>query len=540
MAERERLAARIAALTKENRELRRLAAVQKQAEEESRFAKFTVDRAADAIYWIDPQANILDVNQAACAMLGYSKEELCAMTVHDINPRFQADMWPGYWEKLKQQGSSSFETCHQTKHGQLIPIEVHANHLFYEGNEYHCTFVRNIAERKRVEAELRKTEEHLRQSQKMEAVGRLAGGIAHDFNNLLTVINGYSEELLRHDGTPEFARKAMEQILASGRRAAELTSQLLAFSRKQVLQPKPMNLNVSVLEIEMLLRRLIGEDITLDLVLDPRVATIKADPHQIEQVLMNLAINARDAMPQGGRLVMTTSVVRLDEAFLREHDPGLPSGAYVLLEVRDTGVGIDPAMLAQIFDPFFTTKGVGKGTGLGLSTVHGIVRQSGGVITVASRRGTGTTFRLYFPVVGEAVPSVEAPPDALPIERGAETILLVEDEPSVRTLVRAMLSAEGYRVLEAETAESAIELSDGYASPIHLLITDVVLPRVRGGALAQQLSLRRSEMKILLMSGYLDPIRAEETTLMARLPFLQKPFTRASFLQRVRAALESD
>ena len=352
--------------------------------------------------------------------------------------------------------------------------------------------------------ELRESEEQLRQAQKMEAVGRLAGGVAHDFNNLLMVMRGYGELLLNRLDANDPLRRNAEEIQEAAKRATALTQQLLAFSRKQVLQPKVLELNAVVTEVEKMLRRLIGEDIELAATLDLALGRVKADPGQIEQIILNLAVNARDAMPQGGRLTLRTANVTLDQAYARQHRGARP-GPHVLLAVSDTGVGMDAETQSHIFEPFFTTKDAGKGTGLGLSTVYGIVKQSGGTIWVESAPGRGTTFEIYLPLVekaaasGELHPALPAPPPG-----GTETILVVEDEMSVRRLAAEFLGSNGYTVLEAQDGGEALQVCEEHRGPIHLLITDVVMPGMSGWELAVRLAGRRPEMKVIYMSGYTD------------------------------------
>ncbi len=382
-------------------------------------------------------------------------------------------------------------------------------------------------------------EQQFHQAQKMDAIGRLAGGIAHDFNNLLTVINGYSDLALTNRNIPPRVQNGLQQILNAGHRAAALTHQLLAFSRQQVMQPQVLNVNSVVVNMEKLLRRLIGENIKLICRLDEKVGRIKADPGQIEQIVMNLAVNARDAMPHGGQLIIETQDVELDDDFLSAQAPTLSPGSYAMLAIQDTGIGMDEATLLRIFEPFFTTKGPGKGTGLGLATVHGIVQQSNGMITVSSQLGQGTRFQIYFPRVTGTVqqPSKTALPQAA--IRGSETVLLVEDEPIVRAFARQVLTDHGYAVLEAATAEEALFLSNGYDNTIHLLLSDVVLPSGGGPLLAKHLRSQRSNIKVLLMSGYIDRGFNIADNLADTTPFIQKPFTQEVLLQKIRSVLDT-
>lgn len=392
-----------------------------------------------------------------------------------------------------------------------------------------------IAKARSAEEALRDREEQLRQSQKMEAVGRLAGGIAHDFNNLLTAINGYGELALWHLEGNSLVRRDIEEIRKAGERAASLTSQLLAFSRKQVLQPRFLDVSGLVADTQRMLRRVIGEDIELITQLEPELGTVKADPGQLEQVIMNLAVNARDAMPNGGRLVLRTSNVVLG--------PGRsvtgPIGSCVMIEASDTGTGMDPETQSHIFEPFFTTKPKGSGTGLGLSTVYGIVKQSGGHVEVHSEPGKGTTFRVYLPRVDAKSQGAEIP-DAGGLAHGEETILVVEDEDAVLDVACQVLEACGYTALKARGAEDAQGVCDRGAGSIHLMLTDVVMPNINGRELAQQLSVRWPKMKVLYMSGYTDDAILRCGLANLEVDFLAKPFSASALAQKVREVLDDE
>ena len=398
---------------------------------------------------------------------------------------------------------------------------------------------RDVTARRQAEAALRDSEEQLRQSQKMDAIGRLAGGIAHDFNNLLTVIMGYSEQMLDRmcEGDPQ--RRPAEEIQNAAERAASLTRQLLAFSRRQMLEAKPLDLNRTTSGTAELLRRLLGEDIELLLKLDPGLGHVLADEHQMQQVIMNLAINARDAMPGGGRLTLATSNADLDDSDESQHLP-LPPGRYVTLLVGDTGVGMDAETRSRVFEPFFTTKELGKGTGLGLATVYGIVKQSGGWIWVDSEPGHGAVFRVYLPRVdaaGAVIPPEEHPePAELP--RGEETVLLVEDEAMVRELMRATLANQGYRVLVAASGEEALAAVAAHRGSLDLLVTDVVMPRMRGTDLATRLAPAHPHLRVLFMSGYADDASLRHGVRDGQAAFLQKPFTRPALALKVREVLD--
>ena len=393
-------------------------------------------------------------------------------------------------------------------------------------------------ERKLADEDRTRLEEQLRQAQKMEAIGRLAGGIAHDFNNLLMAIYGYSEIVLNSLGANAPARKSVEQIMKAGERAATLTRQLLAFSRRQVLELRVLDLNAVVTNFEAMLKPLIGEDIHLVTVLQPRLGLVKADPGQIEQVILNLTVNARDAMPEGGKLTIETANVELDEAYASRHVSVQP-GPYVMLALSDTGCGMDAETQARIFEPFFTTKEPGKGTGLGMSTVYGIVKQSGGNIWIYSEPGKGTTIKTYLPrVEGVAEGSEPAHPRSS-VLRGSETILLVEDEEMVRSLTREILESHGYAVCEARDSTEALSICHTHSGSIHLLVTDVVMPGLSGRELAARLGTIHPETKVLYMSGYTDDAVVRHGVLNSGLAFLQKPFSANVFLRKVREVLDS-
>jgi CheY-like chemotaxis protein len=371
----------------------------------------------------------------------------------------------------------------------------------------------------------------------MEAVGRLAGGVAHDFNNLLTVIISYTDLLLEDLDRDDPKREDVTAVRKAAEGAAALTHQLLAFSRKQVLQPKVLDLNATVASTEKLLRRLIGEDIRLVAKLGSSLGRVKADPGQIEQVIMNLAVNARDARPAGGQLTIETADVAMDEAYVRGHPTAEP-GRYVMLAVSDTGIGMDEQTKAHIFEPFFTTKELGKGTGLGLATVYGIVKQSGGFIWLYSEPGQGTSFKIYLPLVEESAQR-HAMPAVAKLPRGTETILVVEDAPAVRTVIRQVLERQGYTVLEAPNGEAAFALATKHHGPIHLLLTDVVMPGVNGRQLSEQLARPRPDMLVLFTSGYTDDSVVRHGILESGIAYLQKPFTPDGLARKVREVLDS-
>jgi signal transduction histidine kinase len=395
-----------------------------------------------------------------------------------------------------------------------------------------------FGERTRAEEALRQTEAQLRQAQKMEAVGRLAGGVAHDFNNLLTVIRGYSELVLGRLAPGDPARREMDEVKKAADRAAGLTSQLLAFSRRQFVAAKVLDLNALVMNMDGMLRRLLGEDVVeLSAELDQKLWAIKADPGQIEQVIMNLAVNARDAMPTGGKLTIQTRNVTIGKG-ARRQTVMLEPGAYVLLEMRDTGQGMSEETQAHLFEPFFTTKEKGKGTGLGLSTVYGIVKQSGGTIAIESKMGQGTVCKIFFPKVNEAVQAAPAAGGSISRATGRETILVVEDDPSVRGLVQETLRLSGYEVLVARHGIEALLTGAKHLGPIHLLLTDVAMPQMSGPEVAEKLTVVRPELKVLYMSGYPDHPVFDQGGVKRETAFLHKPFTPNVLTQKVRDVLD--
>jgi signal transduction histidine kinase/CheY-like chemotaxis protein len=387
----------------------------------------------------------------------------------------------------------------------------------------------DITDRKHLETQLQ-------QSRKMEAVGRLAGGIAHDFNNLLTIITGYTDLALSRSAVPLELRSDIERIENAAARAAALVRQLLAFSRKQVLQPKTLDLNSIVINLDKLLRRLMDDNIEMTTAVSENVGKVKADPAQIEQVLMNLVVNARDAMPLGGRIVIETSNVDLDSAYADGYASVKP-GRYVMLAVSDTGMGMDRETVAHIFEPFYTTKESGHGTGLGLSTVYGIVKQSGGYIWVYSELGKGSTFKVYLPRIEQSVDELAPPPASLDSQRCSETILLVEDEEAVRDLIHTVLNDHGYNVIPSRDTQHALQIAETFAHEIHLLLTDVVMPGMSGRELAARITARRRGIRVLFMSGYTDNVITSGGVLEKGITFLQKPFSPGQLTQKVRDVL---
>jgi two-component system, cell cycle sensor histidine kinase and response regulator CckA len=471
---------------------------------------------------------VLEANQAAADLYGYSVEDFRSMTLNDLQPEEDVRK---FLDQLKVSSNKPPSTWrHRTRAGRAVDVELAVHDIQYGGQNVQLAVLMDVTGR-------RELEEQLRQAQKMEAVGMLAGGVAHDFNNLLTIINGYTQLILNSLRADDANRHSAEQVMKAGERAAALTNQLLAFSRRQVLQLKVLDLNRAVSSLGVMLQRLIGEDIDLRLELRPETGRVNADAGQLEQVLMNLAVNARDAMPTGGTLTIETANVDLDETYAGRHIAVKP-GPYVLLAVSDTGSGMDEATKQRLFEPFFTTKGPGKGTGLGLSTVFGIVKQSGGSLEVYSEPGRGSSVKIYFPRVDQPV-FVETAGGKRQSLRGTETILLVEDDEMVRNLVRETLEREGYKVIGAADPIEAQRIAEAHRSNIQLLITDVVMPKLNGKELAKALVERRPDMKVLYMSGYTDSAIVNSGILQKEVAFLQKPFTPSALAAKVRDVLEN-
>ena len=470
-------------------------------------------------------------NRAFERLFRYRQEEIAGAKLDDLINTKEAPAEPAEISHRLLVGEVVHVTTkRRRKDGTVVDVELHGVPLMVGTQRRAFGLYQDITERKALE-------EQLRQSQKMQAVGRLAGGVAHDFNNLLMVIQGHTE-LLRHtigSGGPHY--RHIEQIQKAAERAASLTQQLLAYSRRQLIAPTILDLNFVVAEMGKMLPSLVGEDVELVTLTKAARGQVKADRSQLEQVVLNLAINARDAMPNGGKLTIETSNVVLDEAYAARYT-GVQPGPYVMLAVSDTGCGMDAETQSHIFEPFFTTKETGKGTGLGLATVFGVVKQSGGHIWVYSEPGQGTTFKVYLPQVGEFVQAPKVADPLSELQSGSGTILLVEDEEAVRELVGDSLRNNGYTVLEAENGAQALEISEKHPSRIHLMITDVVMPGMSGRELAQRLSARHSHVKVLFMSGYTDNAVLHQGVLEAQTFFLQKPFSAEDLARKVRELLE--
>jgi len=501
-------------------------------ESEERY-RTLVEGVRDIIFALSPEGTIASLNPAFETITGWRREQWVGQPferlVHPEDLPLALELL-GRVVRGELRPASQFRV--RTAKGDYRVGEFSATPQLHEGRLVGILGIgRDVTERVQLE-------QQLRQAQKMEAVGRLAGGIAHDFNNILTAITGYADLLLEDLAATDPRRQDADEIHKAADRAAGLTRQLLAFSRQQVLQPTVLEVNKLVADLEKMLRRLLGEDVELSTRLAPTTGRVKADPGQLEQVIMNLAVNARDAMPNGGKLTLETGNVNLDEAYAADHYPAR-AGPFVMLAVSDTGIGMSEETQAHMFEPFFTTKEKGKGTGLGLATVYGIIKQSGGFIWVYSEVGHGTTFKLYLPRVEELAERASAPAQApaRPV-RGTETVLVVEDEAPVRNVARQVLERHGYTVLEAPSAEAALDLATRYTGTIHLLLTDVVMPGLNGRELASRLADLRPDARVIFMSGYTDDAVTRHGVLEPGSAYVQKPFTPDAIARRVREVLD--
>src|SRR5579864_589690 len=506
--------------------------VRKQLLEREEIFRLITESAADMIAVVDTDGRRLYNSPSYEKILGYTQKDLqSTIAFQQIHPEDQEKVRKAAADAQRSGVGTSLEYRIQHKNGGWHTLESKASTIFKDGVVEKLVIVnRDVTERKRLE-------EQFRQAQKMEAVGRLSGGVAHDFNNLLGVIIGYGEVVQEGMPPENPLRQFVDEMLMAAHRASALTRQLLAFSRQQVMDPKVLDLNAVLRPMQEMLKRLIGEDVKLMTELDPDLLRIRADQGQIEQVLMNLFVNARDAMPNGGELRLSTSNFHMDEEFVRRYPYPVQVGDYVLLTVTDNGSGMDAATQARVFEPFFTTKEKGKGTGLGLSMVYGIVKQSGGYIEVASELGAGTTFKIYLPKVEQELDSQKSEPE-LPLSlRGDETILLVEDELSLRKLSRHLLELCGYQVIEAESGPQALNLTASTLQKIDLLLTDVVMPGMNGRMLADQLLERDPHLRVLFMSGYTGQTVGAHGVLAEGSSFLQKPLTREALARKVRETL---
>lgn len=509
----------------------------KRAEEElrkseERFSKAFRSSPLAVTISTEADGRYLDVNDAYLQMVGRQRGEVVGRTVEELDFWAQPSHRLEMLQQLRERGRlTGFHAQYATSKGEIREADMAAELIELEGQACVLVITRDVTETQQLEAQFR-------QAQKMEAVGRLAGGVAHDFNNILGVIIGYSDLSLGLIAPESPANRYMEQIKKASHRAVELTRQLLAFSRQQVVFPKILDLNEVVQNVTTMLQRLVGDDVAISFRPTVPIECIKADPGQIEQVLMNLVVNARDAMPKGGEIVIETGHAELDEHYASQH-PGANAGQYVVLSVSDTGCGMDEKIKAQIFEPFFTTKGIGQGTGLGLSTVYGIVKQGGGTIFVYSEPGLGTTFKIYFPRVAGKAEQLARSHEAAGIPRGSETILVVEDDPHLRELTVSILLDAGYRVIAAGNAEAALDMVKASKPEIQLIVTDVIMPGKTGVELVALARAIHPNLRSLFVSGYTGDLVALRGGLVPETAFLEKPFTRSSLLKKVRSALQS-
>ena len=502
-----------------------------------KITQSAIDNASIACFWVNKDNTISYVNEQACKSLGYSEGELLGKSIMKIDPEFSEERFREYWEEIVKVKAKIFETTHKRKDGTTFPVELTANYIEYDGEFFNCVYARDISENRRAEEEKAELEMQLYQAQKMETVGRLAGGIAHDFNNMLSVILGYTEmlkERLVHDPV---VYEDLLQVEKAANHSKDITRQLLAFSRKQIIAPKSLDINELIESTRKTLIRLIGENIKLEFNPNPAVWLINFDPSQLDQIFVNLAVNARDAMPNGGKLTISTDNVHADEDYCREHLEVEP-GDYVLLTIRDNGVGMDRDTLSYIFEPFFTTKSVDQGTGLGLATVYGIVMQNQGFISVQSKVSVGTTFNIYIPKLDRTTEEDDRNSQQnLSSQPVTGTILLVEDDDMLRRMTTLMLEDIGYTVLSAEGPGSALKMYKEQNDNIDLLMTDVVMPEMSGIELKQEISKLNPKICTLFMSGYTSNVIVDHGVLEEGVHFIQKPFSMNELDKRVRDAL---
>ncbi|MFA6499291.1 MAG: ATP-binding protein [Desulfurivibrionaceae bacterium] len=503
------------------------------------LTKISVEAASDALFWMTPDARIVDVNKAACHSLGYTREELLQLTVPDVDTHYDAEAWQQHFSELQKHGTLMLESEHRAKDGKVFPVEIAANYVKVGTEEYNCAFVRNITDRKLAEMDRVEMETRLLQSQKMEAMGTLAGGIAHDFNNILSVIFGYTELAKREDGDPEKRREELDQVLKSACRAKDLVQQILAFSRKtEQQQQQPLQISLIIKEALKMLRSSIPS--TIEIKQDIRsTGTVLADATQIHQITMNLCTNAYHAMRETGG----TLAVSLNEVEIRKDDEEygeLAPGRYLKLEVSDTGSGISPEVKDKIFEPYFTTKKTGEGTGLGLAVVHGIIKSHHGHIAVYSEPGKGATFQVYLPLVENKAVELPIQVAVADLAGKGERILFVDDEEQIRAFADRLFSTNGYQVTSCKHGAEAFDAFQNSPDQFDLVITDMTMPYLTGAELAQKILAIRPEMPIILCSGHSELMNKQKALAMGVCEYLSKPVLQHDFLSAVRRILKKD
>ncbi|MDA8140403.1 MAG: ATP-binding protein [Desulfobacteraceae bacterium] len=505
------------------------------AEEAFWMSQFIMDNCSDAAYWLTPEGKILYVNEQACRVLEYSRDELAQLTIYDVDPNFREDTWADHWQVIKNNHCLRLASVHRTKSGRIIPVDISSHHVEIGGRQYNCAFARDLTEQRQIERQNRDYESRLNAAQRMEALGILAGGIAHDFNNILSSILGFSELAIEGLAQENPQYDHIREIYTAGLRAKELVNQILTFSRQAEHEKQPIQLKLIVKEVLKLLRASMPATIAIRTNIQSN-GLVMADPSQLHQILMNLATNARHAMQtDGGTLNVELKELELDPAFCAAH-PEIDPGRYVQLSVADSGHGIAPEIIERIFEPFFTTKKKGEGTGLGLSMVHGIVRDHGGTITVQSVLGQGTTFHVFLPLMQLSRTRTISEKEILPT--GSEHILLVDDEPALVTMASQMLERLGYRVTSRANPSEALALFQENASQFDLVLTDLTMPHLPGNKLATELLKIRPEIPIILCTGYsgeLSDLTMEEIGVKA---LITKPILKKDLSLLVRKVLD--
>jgi len=519
-------------------------AVRLHKENEEKFRVITTS-ALDAVMMLDEKGRVMLWNPAAEKIFGYSAEEVMGRQVHSIiaPAKYHDDIRRGF-EMFTRSGQGAaigrvMELTARHKDGHEFAVEIAVSGIQMQGNYWSTAIIRNIEERKKAEEEKNRLQEQLQQAAKMEAVGRLAGGVAHDFNNLLTSISGNIALLLMDEGEKHPHSPILKEVQKAADSAAQLTRQLLSFSRRQIVEPRVIDMNKHVLHMQKMLVRMIGEDVELHIVFGDGVGAVKIDRGQLEQIIMNLVVNARDAMPNGGRISVVTEALNVEQDCLPHDSHALP-GRYSVLKVSDTGVGMSEEVISHIFEPFYTTKIDGQGTGLGLATIYGAVQQAGGFVKVSSEPRKGSEFSVFLPQAQEEAEKFDISDKSKEILTGDETILLVEDEKMVRELAVRLLMRWGYNVLQAASGFEAIELVQSYSGNIDMLVTDVVMPGINGRQLAEKLSELRPQMKVLFTSGYTEDVIAHSGVIEKGLNFIGKPYTPAALSQKIREVLDAE